>query len=73
MAAATLADQVSDADLDRGRVYPPFSRIREVSAAIAAAVAELAWSQGLARAPRPDDPVAHIRSHMYEPVYRSYV
>ncbi len=42
-AAKTLAHEVSADDLEQGSVYPPLTRIREVSAAIAAAVAEVAY------------------------------
>ncbi|MEZ4663683.1 MAG: malic enzyme-like NAD(P)-binding protein [Caldilineaceae bacterium] len=41
VAAQTLAQQVTAQDLALGRVYPSLSRIREVSAHIAAAVAEV--------------------------------
>jgi malate dehydrogenase (oxaloacetate-decarboxylating)(NADP+) len=73
VAAKTLANQVTPTDLDLGRLYPPFTRIRPVSAAIATAVAELAYERGLAQHPRPADLSAFVRSLMYEPVYRSYV
>jgi malate dehydrogenase (oxaloacetate-decarboxylating)(NADP+) len=71
-AAKTLAAQVSAADLNRGSIYPPLKNIREVSAKIAAAVAEIAFDQGLAAIPRPDDLPAFIRSGMYQPVYPMY-
>ena len=70
--ARALADEVSESDLAKGRVYPSLARIREVSATIATAVAEVAYERGLARKPRPDDLRAHIESEMYEPVYESY-
>jgi malate dehydrogenase (oxaloacetate-decarboxylating)(NADP+) len=72
-AAKALSREVSDDDLARGSVYPPLDRIREVSAVIAAAVAEVAYRHGLAALPRPGDLPAYIRLQMYEPVYRSYV
>jgi malate dehydrogenase (oxaloacetate-decarboxylating)(NADP+) len=68
-AARVLAAEVSDPDLALGRLFPPLARIRDVSARIATAVAELAWREGHARAPRPEDPEAFIRSHMFEPDY----
>jgi malic enzyme len=49
-----------------------FQRIREVSAAIALAVAEEAYRLGLARRPRPADLLSAIKNSMYEPVYRNY-
>jgi malate dehydrogenase (oxaloacetate-decarboxylating)(NADP+) len=72
-AAKALAQQVSEADLVQGLIYPPLTAIREVSAAIAVAVAQVAYQRGLAAQPRPDDLQAHIEAQMYEPCYRSYV
>jgi len=72
-AAQALARQVSEADLEQGLIYPPLTQIRAVSAAIAVAVAEVAYRRGLATQPRPDDLAAHIRAQMYEPRYQSYV
>ena len=73
VAAKTLAKQVSASDLNEGRVYPPLTRIREVSLVIAEAVAEVAYELGLAAIPRPEDLGAHIRSLMYVPEYLSFV
>jgi len=73
IAAQTLAHQVSDEDLAQGSVYPPLARIREVSSAIAAAVAEVAYRRDLATKPKPDDIPGYIRSLIYEPRYQSYV
>ena len=72
-AARALAEQVADQDLAQGSLYPPLARIREVSANIATAVAEVAYARNLAAAPRPADLAAHVRSQMYDPHYRSYV
>lgn len=72
-AAQTLAAEVTDDDLAQGRVYPPLTRIREVAAAIAAKMAEVAHRQELATKPEPEDIPAHIKSLMYEPRYQSYV
>ncbi len=72
-ASKSLADAVSDEDLAIGRVYPSFTRVREVSAAITVAVAEVAFASRLAQVERPDDLPAHVRSLMYEPVYKSYI
>jgi malate dehydrogenase (oxaloacetate-decarboxylating)(NADP+) len=72
VAAQTLAKEVRQSDLDLGRIYPPLSRIREVSAAIATAVAEVAYKRGLADRERPDDVLADVREHMFEPVYPLY-
>ncbi len=68
-AAQTLAAQVTDDDMANGRIYPQLSRIRDVSAAIATAVAEIAFSSGLATEPEPDDLPGHVRQFMYNPTY----
>jgi malate dehydrogenase (oxaloacetate-decarboxylating)(NADP+) len=73
VAAQTLAREVRQQDLDRGCLYPPLERIREVSAHIAAEVAEVAFAQGLATVDPPGDLLAWIRTHVYEPGYQSYV
>ena len=56
-----------------GMIYPPLSRIREVSTAIAVSVAELAYSQNLARKPKPENLLAYIKSQMYVPEYQIYI
>ncbi len=71
--ARTLASQVSEQDLASGRIYPSLTRIRDVSASIATAVAEVAYAANLARRPRPADLAADIRSQMFDPVYRNYI
>jgi malate dehydrogenase (oxaloacetate-decarboxylating)(NADP+) len=73
VAAKALAQEVAAGDLEQGSVYPPLARIREVSATIAATVAEVAYRRGLATQPRPDDLPAYLKSLMYEPKYQSYV
>jgi malate dehydrogenase (oxaloacetate-decarboxylating)(NADP+) len=71
-AVHALAEQVSAADLAQGSLYPPLSRVRDVSAHIATAVARVAFEQGYATVPRPVDLAAHVRARMYEPRYASY-
>ena len=73
VAARALANEVSEADLAQGRIYPPLTKIKEVSAAIATAVVEVAYNQGLARKPKPDDLPTFIKSQMYDPKYQRYV
>jgi len=68
-AAHTLAYLVNQDDLHQGSLYPALPRIREVSAHIAAAVAEVAYKRGFATAPKPNDLMAFIESQMYEPRY----
>lgn len=72
-AARTLAEQVTEDDLAAGRIYPTIDRIRSVSAAIATAVARLAYEKGLAVHPQPDDLEAYVTNFMYQPVYSKLV
>ena len=72
-AAEALASLVHRSDLDQGSLYPPLAGIRDVSAHIAAAVAKVAYRDGLAGTPEPADVEAFVRSQMYDPRYRSYV
>ena len=71
-AAHSLANQVSQADLDLGRIYPKLSHIRHVSAKIATDVATMAYDKGYTDRPRPDDVLEDIQQHMYHPVYPHY-
>lgn len=71
-AARTLAQQVSQAELDEGRLYPRLTHIRKVSHAVAAAVIRVACERGLAGVAVPDDLDEYVRSLMYEPEYRNY-
>ena len=72
-AAHALAERVSESDLAQGSLYPSLTDIREVSVAIATAVATTAWKLGIAGLPRPADIEAHVRAQMFEPRYKSYV
>jgi malate dehydrogenase (oxaloacetate-decarboxylating)(NADP+) len=72
-AAVTLARLVTDADLAQGSLYPELPRIREVSAHIAAAVAQVAYGKAAAMDRAPSDLLAHIQSSMYDPSYCSLV
>ena len=68
-AAKTLADQVSQQDLDAGTLYPPLADIRNVSLEIALAVAETAYKSNVANEPYPSDLRAFIQSKVYDPRY----
>jgi malate dehydrogenase (oxaloacetate-decarboxylating)(NADP+) len=69
-AAEALAAQVTEEDLDFGRIFPLQSRMREVAGAVATAVARVAYADGLATRPRPDDLPAAVARAMYVPEYR---
>ena len=71
-AARTLALAVTEADLAQGSLYPPLADVRSVSAHIAAAVAEVAFAEGLARVERPADLLEYVQGHMYDPRYPTY-
>jgi malate dehydrogenase (oxaloacetate-decarboxylating)(NADP+) len=72
VAARTVADRTSADSLSRGALLPPLSDIRQTSAAIAVAVARLAYDEGLATTPRPADLAAAIMAMMYDPEYPAY-
>ncbi len=71
-AARTLASLVLPADLEMGRIYPSLTRIREVSAHIGAAVAEVAFKAGLAQVARPDDVLGLVKAAMWTPRYHDF-
>jgi malate dehydrogenase (oxaloacetate-decarboxylating)(NADP+) len=68
-AARTLARCTTQSDLDQGSLYPPLSAVRDVSARIAADVADIALRDGLASIERPADVERAIRAEMYDPSY----
>lgn len=72
-AAHALSNAVPEEALEKGLIYPPLSKIREVSAAIAFEVARVAQSRGDSVLPDTVDLRERIRSLIYEPVYESYV
>ncbi len=71
-AARSLAHQVTQESLDAGSLFPPLSDIRKVSVEIATAVAEVAYEEGLAKAPRPADLREAVRKQMYDATYPVY-
>jgi malate dehydrogenase (oxaloacetate-decarboxylating)(NADP+) len=68
-AAHALAQLVTEADIKQGSLYPALPRLREVSAHIAAAVAEVAYKRGLATGQAPKDLLTFVQSQMYDPRY----
>ena len=68
-AAKTLADSVSESDIEFGTLYPPLKDIRAVSVSIATEVAQIAYETGLARNERPAHLSDFIRDNMYDPSY----
>ncbi|TPP61616.1 NADP-dependent malic enzyme mitochondrial [Fasciola gigantica] len=69
-AAQCLSEQVSEADLQAGRVFPPLNTIRQVSLKIAEHVAEHAYEANLCKfQPKPKDLTWHLMHNMYNPDY----
>ncbi len=69
VAARAVAEQVTDANLATGLIYPPTSNIFEASLNTAARIATHVFDHDLAGIPRPADIGAHIRAMAYKPVY----
>ena len=68
--ARALADQTTDADLESGSLFPPLSKIQNISANVAARVAQKGYELKLAKLqPKPDDLLAFCATRMYQPTY----
>ncbi len=71
-AAYTLAGKVTDAELDSGMLFPAVSRLREVSAAVAAAVIAN-FRGGAVQDEPPAALVEAVAAKMWMPRYEEYV
>jgi len=71
--ASSLAAQVTNDELERGLLYPDISRLREITAHGAAAVAAQAHREGLATVPAPADFLAAAQDAMWTPDYPRFV
>jgi malate dehydrogenase (oxaloacetate-decarboxylating)(NADP+) len=71
-AARTLAKETSKAELETGCLYPSLARIRDVSARIACAVAEVAHARDLATVARPHELLPAVKARQYHPEYHRY-
>jgi malate dehydrogenase (oxaloacetate-decarboxylating)(NADP+) len=69
IAARAVAEQVTDANLAVGLIYPPTSNIFDASLHTAARIAEYIFDHDLAGVPRPADIDAHVRARAYKPIY----
>jgi malate dehydrogenase (oxaloacetate-decarboxylating)(NADP+) len=72
-AAHAVADQVTQAELDIGLIYPPQSTIMKAELRAAQRVAELIFARGLARVPTPKDIAAFVESQTYKAEYQPLV
>jgi malate dehydrogenase (oxaloacetate-decarboxylating)(NADP+) len=73
IAARAVAEQVTEANLAVGLIYPPTSNILDASLHTAARITEYIFDHGLAGVARPDDIEAHVRAQAYKPVYPARV
>ncbi|KFV76748.1 NADP-dependent malic enzyme, partial [Dryobates pubescens] len=72
--AEVIAEQVSEENLQEGRLYPPLVTIQQVSLKIAVRIAEEAYRNNTASTyPQPKDLEAFIRSQIYSTDYNSFV
>lgn len=69
VAAQTLADITTSAELAEGSLFPPLASIRKISAQIAVNVAKVAATSGLSTVPTPYDWLPHVEALMYDPSY----
>ena len=69
-AARAVADQVPEALLKQGLLYPLQANILETEIKTAVRVATLVFDSELARVDRPIDMEAFIRGHVYQPEYQ---
>lgn len=69
VAAKTLADMVSEENIEEGALYPYLKQIRAISLAIAVAVVEKAHDMGIARNKKPQNIKQFIKDYMYDPNY----
>ncbi len=72
-AARGVAENVTQAELDAGSLYPPQSDIFETEVKAAVRVAETIFARKLARVEKPKDLEAFIRSKLYTPKYPDLV
>ncbi len=72
-AARAVAEQVTEADLATGLIYPSQANILKAELHVAGRVAEVIFERGLAGVSKPADIGAFVASHVYKPEYRSLV
>lgn len=69
--AFTLAGKLTNAELASGMLFPAVSRLREISADVAAAVIATAHGAPVQATPDPNL-VVRVNEHMWRPVYQEY-
>ncbi|XP_020291540.1 NADP-dependent malic enzyme-like isoform X2 [Pseudomyrmex gracilis] len=74
MAATTLAELVSDAQLNSGNIYPPLSDIQMCSLKIACKLVKYAYDNCLASVqPEPENCEAFVKAQLYDTSYKSSI
>ena len=72
-AADALTDIVTKDDLENGRLYPPLSKIRDISCKIAVNVAKVAFNTNISGISQPENLEKYVMDSMFEPTYKNYV
>ena len=73
-AAEALAKLVTESDFEVGRMYPPWSSLKDCSIKIAIHVAEEAFENGTASTyPKPEDMKTFIENQLYNYEYDNVV
>jgi malate dehydrogenase (oxaloacetate-decarboxylating)(NADP+) len=72
-AARSVAEQVTQQNLDMGLIYPPQSDILKSSVHVAEKVATLIFEKDLAGVAKPKDVGQFILAKVYQPEYHRYV
>ncbi len=67
VASRTLANLVSEQNIQNGALYPKLSEIRNISLNIATAIAEKAFELGIAHNDKPENLKQFIVDYMYDP------
>ncbi|XP_029161605.1 NADP-dependent malic enzyme isoform X3 [Nylanderia fulva] len=74
IAASTLAEMVTQTDLDNGTLYPPLNDIQQCSLNIACALMKYAYDNCIASVhPQPKDCESFIKAQLYDTSYKSSV
>jgi malate dehydrogenase (oxaloacetate-decarboxylating)(NADP+) len=72
-AAHAVAEQVTQAELDTGLIYPRQNTILKTEVYAAQRVAEVIFKRDLARVAKPTDIAAFIESQLYKPQYPALI
>jgi malate dehydrogenase (oxaloacetate-decarboxylating)(NADP+) len=72
VAARAVADQVTQAELDSGLLYPPQSDILETEITVAVKVAETIFAQKLTDIETPKDVRSFVEGQLYKPEYPTH-